>query len=97
MCNLLEYYNNITVLKCYGPYSVKNGTALKSLGENSRNQRWQPRKGCNDVNVLMLTNLAVSINIIAAISWPSPLISQLFSPWLFKAAPFFTAWLFLCG
>ena len=31
----------------------------------------------------------ISINIIAAISWPPPLISQLFSPRLFKAAPFF--------
>ena len=30
-----------------------------------------------------------SINIIAAISWLPPLISQLFSPRLFKAAPFF--------
>ena len=40
----------------------------------------------------------ISINIIAAISWPPPLILQLFSPRLFfKAAPFFTAWLFLCG
>ena len=32
----------------------------------------------------------ISINIIAAICWPPPLILQLF----FKAAPFFTAWLF---
>ena len=31
----------------------------------------------------------ISINIIAAISWPPPLISQLFSPRLFKVAPFF--------
>ena len=31
----------------------------------------------------------ISINIIAAISLPPPLISQLFSPRLFKAAPFF--------
>ena len=31
----------------------------------------------------------ISINIIAAISWPPPLISQFFSPRLFKAAPFF--------
>ena len=29
------------------------------------------------------------IYIIAAISWPPPLISQLFSPRLFKATPFF--------
>ena len=48
------------------------------------------RNGCNDIN----TN---SVNIIAAISWPPPLISQLFSPRIFKATPFFTAWLFLCG
>ena len=31
----------------------------------------------------------ISIVIIAAISWPPPLISQLFSPRHFKAAPFF--------
>ena len=31
----------------------------------------------------------ISINIIAAISWPPPLISQLFSPKFFEAAPFF--------
>ena len=31
----------------------------------------------------------ISLNSIAAISWPPPLISQLFSPRLFKAAPFF--------
>ena len=29
----------------------------------------------------------ITINIIAAIWWPPPLISQLFSPRLFKAAP----------
>ena len=34
-------------------------------------------------------------DIIAAISWPSPLISQLFSPRFLKAALFFTAWLVL--
>ena len=47
--------------------------------------------------MLMLINFTMhtaiikifSINIIAAISWPPPLISQLFSPRLFKAAPFF--------
>ena len=33
----------------------------------------------------------ISINIIAAISWPPPLLSHLFSPRLFKATPFFTA------
>ena len=31
----------------------------------------------------------ISLNIIAAISWPPPLISQLFSPRIFKATPFF--------
>ena len=31
----------------------------------------------------------ISINIIAAISWQPPLISQLFHPGFFKAAPFF--------
>ena len=37
----------------------------------------------------------ISINIIAAISWLPPLISQLFSPRLLRAALFFfTAWLF---
>ena len=39
----------------------------------------------------------ISINIIAIISWPPLLISQLFSPRIFKATPFFTAWLSLCG
>ena len=38
-----------------------------------------------------------STKIIAAISWPPTLISQLFSPRIFKAALFFTAWLFLSG
>ena len=38
---------------------------------------------------LIMAVCIVSINIIAAISWPPPLISQLFSPRLFKAAPFF--------
>ena len=46
---------------------------------------------------MMLILINFSINIIAAICWPPPLISQLFSPRLFKATPFFTAWLFLCG
>ena len=42
-------------------------------------------------------NGCVSINIIAAISWLPPLISQLFSSrYFFKAGPFFTIWLFLC-
>ena len=35
-----------------------------------------------------------SINIIAAISWPPPLISQLFSPRILRLHHFFTAWLF---
>ena len=42
--------------------------------------------------MLMLKKLNdefISINIIAAISWPPPLISQLFLPKLFKAASFF--------
>ena len=45
--------------------------------------------------MLMLINFniahtaIVKIYIIAAISWLPPLISQLFSPRLFKAAPFF--------
>ena len=38
----------------------------------------------------------ISINIIAAISWPPPLISQLFSPRLFKAAPFFHSLAVFC-
>ena len=32
-----------------------------------------------------------------AISWPPPLISELFSPRLLRVAPLFTAWLFLHG
>ena len=41
--------------------------------------------------MLMLINFikVFSINIIAAISWPPPLISQLFSPRLLRAALFF--------
>ena len=38
-----------------------------------------------------------SFNIIAAISWPPPLISQLFHPGVLRPRHFFTAWLFLCG
>ena len=39
--------------------------------------------------ILIMHTAIVSINIIAAISWPPLLISQLFSPRLFKAALFF--------
>ena len=40
----------------------------------------------------------ISINIIAAISWPLLLTCfTTFLPRLFKATSFFTAWLFLCG
>ena len=39
----------------------------------------------------------ISINIIAAISWPPPLISQLFHPGFLRPHQFFSAWLFLCG
>ena len=43
--------------------------------------------------VLMLKKVImavfISTNIIAVISWPPPLISQLFSPRLFKVVPFF--------
>ena len=38
--------------------------------------------------------ISISINIIAAISWPPLLISQLFLPRLLKPHLFFTAWLF---
>ena len=37
----------------------------------------------------------MSINIIAAIAWPPSLISQLFSPRRFKAAPFFSLVVFV--
>ena len=39
----------------------------------------------------------ITINIIAAFSWPPPLILQLFHPGFLKASSFYTAWLFLCG
>ena len=35
-----------------------------------------------------------NLNVIAATSWPLPLISQLFSPCL-TAAPFFTVWIYI--
>ena len=44
--------------------------------------------------VVLMQLEMIGINIIAAFSWPPPLISQLFSLWLFEATPFFTAWLF---
>ena len=53
--------------------------------------------------LLMLINFnnahlkVITINIIAVICWPPPLISQLFFTQVFKAASFFTVWLFLCG
>ena len=49
--------------------------------------------------MLMLINFnngCISININAAISWLPPLISQLFSPRLFKAAPFFHSLAVFC-
>ena len=39
----------------------------------------------------------ITVNIIAAILWLPPLISQLFSPRLFKATPFFHNLAVLCG
>ena len=70
---------------------MKKGAALKSLCEKSCEI-----KGGDQQMAAMILNF-ISINIIAAICWPPPLISQLFSHRFFKAAPFFTAWLFfLC-
>ena len=83
---------------------MKNGAALKSLCEKSCEIKGDRQEIA--AMMLMLKKLImavcallkfISINIIAAISWPLPLISQLSSPRYFKAAPFFTAWLFLCG
>ena len=50
--------------------------------------------------MLMLKILIMAcalLNLLELTSLQTPLISQLFSPRIFKAAPFFTAWLFLCG
>ena len=66
----------------------KNGAALKSLGEKS----CEINGGGQEMAAMMLMLIKFnngSINITAAISWPPPLISLLFSPRLFKAAPFF--------
>ena len=79
---------------------MKNDAALKILGEKSCKIKGGGQELAAMMLMLINFNNACeffSINIIAAISWPPPLISQLFSPRLFKAAPFFTAWLFLCG
>ena len=69
--------------------------ALKSLGEKS----CEIKGGSQEMAAMMLMLKHfdngcgllkfISINIIAAISWPPPLIPQFFSPRLFKAAPFF--------
>ena len=72
---------------------MKNGAALKSLGEKSS----EIKGGGQELAAMMLilinfNNGCVCIGkiyIIAAISWPPPLISQLFSPRCFKAVPFF--------
>jgi len=57
---------------------VKNGAALKSLGEEKvvKSKVW-PR---NDVYASTSDYVIITINIIVAISWPPPLISQLFHP-----------------
>ena len=44
-----------------------------------------------------IVKIIIIIIIIAVILWQPPLISQLFHPGFLKAAPFYTAWLFLCG
>ena len=86
------------------PSCKKNSAALKSLGEKS----CKIKGGGQEMAAMMLMLISfnnwcallklISINIIAAISWPPSLISQLFSPRLLRAALFFfTAWLFLSG
>ena len=74
----------------------QKGAALKSLGEKSCVIKGGGQQMA--AMVLMLTlHTSISINIITAICWPSPLISQLFSPRLFKAAPFSQLGCFWCG
>ena len=63
---------------------------------------------CNVMHFLMLNAIIFnngcvstllkfsSIIIIAAISWLPPLISQLFSPWIFRATPFFHSLAVFC-
>ena len=76
---------------------MKKGAVLKSLGEKSCEIKGGGQQMAAMMLILITLLKFISINIIAAICWPPPLISQLFSPRLFKAAPFFTAWLFLYG
>jgi len=77
-------------------YPFKNsqsGAALKSMGEKI----WGIKGGSQEMAAMMLMlimNVAlllkfININIVAVISWPPPLISQLFSHRLLKAAPIF--------
>ena len=47
--------------------------------------------------MLMLTMHAAIILALTSISWPSPLISQLFHQGFLRPHHFFTVWLFLCG
>ena len=72
---------------------MKNGVALKSLGEKCCEIKGGGQEMAAMMLMLINFNMCallkfISINIIAAISWPPPLISH-FSPGLFKAAPFF--------
>ena len=75
---------------------MKNGAALKSLGEKS----CEIKDGSQEMAAMMLIlkNFIngcvallkfIGINIIAAISWLPPLTSQLFSPRILKATPSF--------
>ena len=69
--------------------------ALKCLGEKSCEIKGGGQEMAAMMLMLKILIMAVcivkfiSINIFAAISWPPPLISQLFSPRHFKATPFF--------
>ena len=76
------------------------GVAFKSLGEKCCELKGGDYElnGCNDVNDNNdFVHECIIIGFIASISWWPHLMSQLFSPRLLKAAPFYTAWLFLYG
>ena len=87
---------------------MKKGAALKGLGEKSCEIKGGGQKMAAMMLMLKKFNNGcvllkfISINIIVAISWSPPLISQLFSPRFFKAAPRFHSlavfiWILLIG
>ena len=80
------------------PSCIKRVWPSKSLGEKNCAIKYG---GHEMAAMIWMIIMALCINkiyyhhhLIAAISWPPPLISQKFSPVFLKAAPFCTAWFF---